>query len=251
MSKFLESMEKEDICLAVVLDHFYKEVISFNRMIGLDIQEMTEDQVEQMINSYFKLRIEESSEIFESIEKEDRVEFLDGVVDTLVVAGFEYYLRTFEVFSQACYGYSIAPFIKYLKLSYDINSEAACQDTLEYAQNIFRQMDVDHRGALQEVLTSNFSKIPTMSELRAKLRARESVYQHINDEQVLELQAHIIELEGRYSGITWKECVSDSGEVRYSFWCTHEYGKPKVKYVKPLTFVEPDLSLYFNRSIKK
>lgn len=251
MNDFLGKMEKEEICLDVVLNHFYKQVISFNKMIGLDVHEMTEEQVDQMVNSYFKLRIEESKEIFEAIEKEDRVEFLDGVVDTLVVAGFEYYLRTFEVFSQACYGYSIAPFIKYLDVAYDINSETACQDTLEYAQNIFRQMDVDHRGALQEVLNSNFSKIPTMLELKAKLRERESFYYGLSDEDALKLQAHIIELEGRYSGITWKECTSDDGEVRYSFWCTHEYGKPKVKYVKPLTFMEPDLGLYFNKRGKQ
>ena len=73
------------------LKRLYKGVLDLNDMIGLDTSS------EPLKGLYKALRQEEVGEIFKAIDEEDAVEFLDGVIDGLVIGSYEYILSTLKV----------------------------------------------------------------------------------------------------------------------------------------------------------
>lgn len=202
------------------LAKLYRGVRETNSFLGLDIQD------KDLQDTYTRLVKEEVSEIFEATEKQDFGMFIDGVVDSLVVASY--------LMSRACPEpedfidislYEPMLFCLEALSAKDIKEPEDEADDLYYLENIFAQLPIDHMKAAETVLASNWSKFPLLSDT-------------INPEKELA----DIEAKGRYSDLTYEVRKDSNGNDRYIFWAGSEYGVkyPTQKYVKPSSFIEPD-----------
>lgn len=222
------------------LRYLVKTVFETNEMIGMDYHDR-----DKWLPIYYKLRVEEGSELITAIDNEDVVEVVDAILDTLVVGCYENLVEYGDAFD------------KYLKeitlltelpstLSEDLDEFIHCLhlnglgfSVFASACLLFAQLNIDHMKAVKEVTESNLSKFPTLDQLLGDF-----VGETGKDlgSFVLNQQCEMIESGKRYSGVTAETVANTSGETRYVFWASHEYGKPKVKYVKPCTFKEPDFA---------
>ena len=81
---FIESKEFDEN----IVSRLVEGVASTNKMIGMDISEMSPEDKLKLIYTYEQLLNEEAKELFTAIKDKDKVEFLDAVVDTMVVGSF-------------------------------------------------------------------------------------------------------------------------------------------------------------------
>lgn len=246
-TEFLNSLVKKEDEVKKALTKLYQGVRATNNFLGLENSPELQD-------TYYKLRCEEVGELFTAIKNEDKVEFLDAVVDGLVVVGYEYFLRytkpdldDFEVGKGVVSSVIVQLECNYTKVqNYD--------DTLGYLEMLFNQLDINHMKAVNEVLESNWSKFPTVTEFgesswwsNINLKCSEKVKLR----ELIEYQIVEIEKQGRYVDVYHELRYDESvGEDRIIFWAKGEKQKngsikefKAPKYVKPTaTFSEPDFA---------
>lgn len=246
-TEFLNSLVKKEEEVKKALTELYQGGRATNKFIGLE-------NSPELQSTYFMLRQEEVGELFTAIENEDKVEFLDAVVDGLVVVGYEYFLKyrnpDLDDYEEVGKGdmTSITE-----QLEYTYNKVGNYADTLSYLEMLFNMMDIDHLKAVNEVLESNWSKFPTVTEF-----CNSAWYQNLKtgrqaDEVriLIEYQTYLIEEQGRYIDVYHELRYDESvGEDRIIFWARGERQKDGTikefkapKYVKPTaTFKEPDFA---------
>lgn len=247
-TEFLNSLVKKEDEVKKALTELYQVVRATNKFIGLE-------NSPELQSTYFMLRQEEVGELFTAIENEDKVEFLDAVVDGLVVVGYEYFLKyrnpDLDDYEEVGKGdmTSITE-----QLEYTYNKVGNYADTLSYLEMLFNMMDIDHLKAVNEVLESNWSKFPTVTDFgesswwsNVSLKCSEKVKLR----ELIEYQIVEIEKQGRYVDVCHELRYDESvGEDRVIFWSRGERQKDGTikefkapKYVKPTaTFKEPDFA---------
>lgn len=216
------------------LVNFYENVLSWNFFGG---NSLSKDNIE---NVYLNLVKEESNEIIEGVDKKDHVLFLDGLCDTLVVTSFlcavqknykneillnDYQIakptNNFEFFIselKALKGYvpeNIENESDHLKSLQLIKINSFC--ILKLVESYIQSFDIDYVGACFEIMRSNWSKYPLVSETNP------------------EFEKTYIESQGRYKNITYTVKTDSEGNDRYIF------KDEKNKIVKPSKFSDPDL----------
>ena len=222
-----------------ILEKLMKGVCETNKLIGIGLEDISEEKRQELITTYEKLVYEEAKELQHAVDTKDRVEFLDAVVDTLVVGcyclllkGESFYNLTYLEQDQTLEDYT-KWFLK------EINSnEIDTSELFFLASEIFFKLDVNHEAAVETVLKSNMSKFPTVKDLDQAIEdINISCY---TTESLVKYQCELIENKGRYTGGHCKKVVDNIDEERLTFWATHDNGEEKLKYVKPITFGEPD-----------
>ena len=243
-TEFLNSLVKKEDEVKKALTKLYQGVRATNKFLGLE-------NSPELQSTYFMLRQEEVGELFTAIENEDKVEFLDAVVDGLVVVGYEYFLRytkpdldDFEVEK----GF-VSSVIEQLECNY--TKVQNYDDTLEYLEMLFNQLDINHMKAVNEVLGSNWSKFPIKSELKDAYKEYWDEWENdIATSTVVGFQIEEIENQGRYVDVYHELRYDESvAEDRIIFWARGEKQKDGTikefkspKYIKPCTFKEPDFA---------
>ena len=243
-TEFLNSLVKKEEEVKKALTKLYQAVRTTNKFLGLE-------NSPELQSTYFMLRQEEVGELFTAIENEDKVEFLDAVVDGLVVVGYEYFLRytkpdldDFEVGK----GF-VSSVIEQLECNY--TKVQNYDDTLGYLEMLFNQLDINHMKAVNEVLGSNWSKFPIKSELKDAYKEYWDEWENdIATSTVIGFQIEEIENQGRYVDVYHELRYDESvGEDRIIFWARGEKQKDGTikefkspKYIKPRTFKEPDFA---------
>lgn len=245
-TEFLNSLVKKEDEVKKALTKLYQGVRATNKFLGLENSSELQD-------TYYKLRIEECSELFTAIENEDKVEFLDAVVDGLVVVGYEYFLKYTKPERLAGWKINNSQDIDEVvtEISTSYKAELGYDDTLAYLEIIFSQLDINHMKAVNEVLESNWSKFPTVTQLGdTYLGALLATDKGKRFEVSVRMQKQDILDKGRYVDVSHELRYDESvGEDRVIFWAKgevqpdgsiKEFKSPK--YVKPCTFKEPDFS---------
>ena len=243
-TEFLNSLVKKEDEVKKALTKLYQGVRATNKFLGLE-------NSPELQSTYFMLRQEEVGELFTAIENEDKVEFLDAVVDGLVVVGYEYFLRYtkpdldyFEVGK-----WFVSSVIEQLECNY--TKVQNYDDTLGYLEMLFNQLDINHMKAVNEVLGSNWSKFPIKSELKDAYKEYWDEWENdIATSTVIGFQIEEIENQGRYVDVYHELRYDESvGEDRIIFWARGEKQKDGTikefkspKYIKPRTFKEPDFA---------
>lgn len=210
---------------------YYNDVLLWNFIGGNRVEN------KNLIHTYVGLVDEESNETIDGLKKEDQIEVIDGVIDSLVVGSYLYAVkRDVSEFSNVNFDTVDMPLfdliykMEELKDHYrndDGNLKDEFSDHIEefmsYAEAIYVKLSkyVDVEGAFEEILKSNWSKYPTIESVDADA---EIVY---------------IEAQGRYSGVYSSVSKSPKGD---SFFVFKEGTKGKV--VKPSVFKEPSLQKY-------
>lgn len=198
----------------------YKDVLSWNKVAGNDIRN------KNLISLYDGLVHEELNEIFDSILNNDEVEFLDGLIDSLVVGSYLYALIYDDNFdnhenSQSIVNIkSVIEKIKIIDIDKSISKEASV--ILHYLENVAYTIsdEIDIVGAFKEVMSSNWSKFPLVDSVNP-------------ENEVINIQK-----DKRYPEVSYSIVIDDHGNSRYVF------RTPKGKVVKPSTFLNPELKCF-------
>ena len=200
---------------------FYQDVISWNSFVGNDINNS------KLKDLYVNLVLEESTEIFDSIKDNDPIEFIDGVCDSLVVGSFLMALKRKEDFKN----HKVAIENVELDTSIMALNDLVKNDTLNNIEKIIdlleklsSTIEVDIIKACEEVMFSNWSKFPLISEVNPNK------------------EVSFIENQGRYTNISFESKLDNSGNERFVF----KDGNGKV--VKPSTFKDPALKEFITKS---
>ncbi|AUR93388.1 coil containing protein [Vibrio phage 1.187.O._10N.286.49.F1] len=242
----LQFIKKPEVDTIKVMDSLIQGVIATNDLIGIGVDTLDDVGREDLIKTYEKLLKEEAKELQVAVNTRDKVEFLDAVIDTLVVGCYYLILKKGSdygelriVNSSSAHVYTLVEeFIGYLE-------DEDFEPLYHVAAEIFFKLDVDHQKAVDTVLASNLSKFPTLKELNTAIHNYDQSGSCFDKEEV-GYSIQDIEMRGRYSGV-YCECVIDrDGVERKVFWATHDNGEEKIKYVKPLTFNEPDFASCWN-----
>ena len=227
----------------IEIKHFDESVISrlvdgvesTNKMIGMDVNTMVAGELSILIQTYEKLLEEEAKELFTAIKDKDKVEFLDAVVDTMVVGSF-YMLLVGEDKNKL--SKTDPQSMQVLMEAFEEALNFGWYESLYWiSTDLFRALNVDHNLAVETVIDSNLSKFPTIYELA---NAYHDKYGFIESIDVVDWQCDYIESQGRYTGVHCKTVVDSEGVERLTFWATHDNGEEKLKYVKPISYVDPD-----------
>jgi len=245
MNEFLQSLEKpnEDIVKKALI-RLFNGVVNTNKLIGLG--DLEGDEKEKLISTYKSLCLEEGKEGIAAVENKDKVEFLDFMVDYLVVGYYLHYLQEGELgkITLILDEGITRDYKEFFLPSFEDGDYINC---VYPVQDMLGNANIDINKAVDEVLESNLSKFPTMDELREGLSTQEHIdVGGVPDEVLVEIQIECIEDNGRYEGVICREVVAGEGETRLVFWSTTEYGETKVKYLKPCTFKEPDFESCWN-----
>jgi len=232
-----------------IFNKLFQGVIDTNKLFGLNRDEMSEEEIENLKYTYFQLRQEEGKEIFHAIETEDKVEYLDGLIDLLVVGSFEYYLSTGKVFKYS-YDNNLQHEALLVAIEVNLNQQYqyGCEQCLYAAMDILTKLDIDLEKAINEVLESNKSKAPTMSDF-CSVMEKHSLINHrvVTVGELVETQCDIIEGEGRYTGVYCEKVFDNNVDrLRLTFWATHDKGVEKHKFVKPVTYFDADFASCWN-----
>jgi hypothetical protein len=202
---------------------FYENVLNWNKFAGNEVTN------EKLVGLYVNLVKEELSEIFHAVEVDDVVEYIDGLVDSLVVGSYLYALKKQSGFDGYLESFDIVENLKNSidKLESIYNSEQIENEisvVMAFLESVAFTINgnVDIIGACDEVMYSNWSKFPMVTEVNPE------------DEIVF------IESQGRYTGITFKKSLDAKGVERFIFY------SDKGKIVKPSTFKEPRLSQFIH-----
>lgn len=244
--QFINSLVKKEDKVKEALVKLYQGVRATNEFLGLK-------NSQELQSTYYQLRVEEISELFTAIENQDKVEFLDAIVDGLVVVGYEVLLKTEKPSENAITirdSGEIKHIISSLYTNFKKTDEAVCGNCLFLLENIFSKLDVDHVKATNEVLESNLSKFPTKYKLKEAFKDWWDDWENdIDITTIIGWQIEEIENQDRYIGVHHEIRVDNEGNERIIFWADgekqsdgsiKEFKAPK--YVKPCTFREPDFA---------
>ena len=183
---------------------------------------------DKSIEAQFALIEEEGgTELSEAYKKQDKVAFLDAVIDTFVVA--TYY--DFLVNERTTYDVDFMRSVKQLggitDLSYLVRqlqchiAHGGATGILHCTFAIMNIIDADVEGALEEVLRSNWSKFVQYSP---------------RDDEYYDIECARIMLEGRYKGVAWS--------LREGYTVFQDSAG---KILKPsFSFSEPELEQFIN-----
>jgi hypothetical protein len=168
-----------------IFTEFDKKVMLFNELAGNDIKD------EKLIPLYSNLLKEELQEIVDAKTPE---EFLDGVIDSLVVATYLSKLQDieFKVFTPQT-GNDLSRMAEDAIRSIDSGYLNRVNDYMFDIKESFLGLNVDHVGALNEVMDSNLSKFVHVGEGL------------ISDLEWMDLdrQKRDILAQGRYTDVGW------------------------------------------------
>ncbi len=238
--EFLDSLEKPQTDYTKIFDKLYRGVIETNKLIGIGLDDLTAQSRQDLIKTYGKLREEEIKEVLEAIDAKDRDNLIKELVDTLVVVGYEYYLCRSTIFNSLTKPTLNLEHSAHRLVWHQENYEELLNlaPILNIAQCLLQAMNIDLESAIDAVLTENLSKFPTLEELEDKYF---DMYDGSAYDSATQWQCSQLESD-RYQGVHCKEVVDSEGRTRLTFWCTHEYGKEKLKYLKPISYKKCDLS---------
>ena len=233
------SFIKKEVNPTLILKKLIDGVCATNKLIGIGLDDITDDKRQELILTYEKLVYEEAKELQHAVDTKDKVEFLDAVVDTLVV-GCYYLLLKGEQYDNLTYLEQDQTLENYTKgFLNEISSTTPDTSELFFlASEIFFKLDVKHEDAVDTVLESNLSKFPTIYELAVEKQVTYGTT--CEPEDVVVWQCNYIEAQGRYTGVHCKIVLDSEGTERLTFWATHDNGEEKLKYVKPISYVDPD-----------
>lgn len=237
--EFLDTLKKKTINYEEIFAKLHKGVIETNKLIGIGLDNLDEEQREKLIETYFKLRVEECKEVEEAIEKEDKTNLVNELIDVLVVAGYEYYLDYGAIYNSALW-YQEDTAYALTEIIGNSGDRWGCSEVLEKAQEVLSQIDCNLEKAVDEVLRANLSKFPTCDEIITTLNKTTAEY--LTGDTAIEYQIYLLEKGGRYSGVTCEKVIDSKGEERLVFWSEKEYGVDKKKYLKAATYVEANLN---------
>ncbi len=242
----LQFIKKPEVDTTKVLDSLIKGVVATNTLIGIGIDVLDDVGREDLVKTYEKLLKEEAKELQAAVETQDKVELLDAVIDTLVVGCYYLILKKGSDYGTLrIVGDEYNTLENVVQYFLENLGEEDFEALYCNAADIFFKLDVDHQKAVDTVLASNLSKFPTLKELNTAIHSYDQSGRCFDKEEVAYSIVEI-EIQGRYSGV-YCECVIDSdGIERKVFWATHDNGEEKIKYVKPLTFNEPDFASCWN-----
>lgn len=241
--QFINSLVKKEDKVKEALVKLYQGVRATNEFLGLE-------NSPELQSTYYQLRVEEVGELFTAIENQDKVEFLDAVVDSLVIVGYEYFLKYKK--PEKVSNWKIENRYDIDEAIYDLSTGYGCElgydESLSNLEIIFNYLDIDHKKAVNEVLESNMSKFPTKQELKDKfIEMYDELVDEISYNDIIGYQIEHIENQGRYVGVHHEIRVDNEGNERIIFWANgekqpdgsiKEFKAPK--YVKPCTFRQPD-----------
>jgi hypothetical protein len=198
-----------------IFTEFDKKVMLFNELAGNDVKD------EKLIPLYSNLLKEELQEIVDAKTPE---EFLDGVIDSLVVATYLFKLldMEFKVFAPQTdndLSRMAQDTIKFINLG----RLGIVNDYIFELKESFLGLNVDHVGALNEVMDSNLSKFVHVGEGL------------ISDLEWMDLdkQKRDILAQGRYTDVGWE---------RKGDYVVFTDGNGKI--MKAENYWQPELSQY-------
>lgn len=192
----------------VDIQGFIDSVLEWNKVAG---NSCTDENYEHLRNLYINLVEEERAEVFTA---NNRSEFVDGLIDTMVTSAKLCEIRYSDHF------WDFKDVESSITLSKLMESNALeCFNQAYHVLLDVKYLDVSK--ALNEVLHSNWSKFPEVGDVDPDTEC-----------------AHIESL-GRYKNVTYKICTLSNGKQVYVF--RDDNGK----IVKPSTFVEPDIESCF------
>lgn len=241
--QFLNSLIKKEDKVKEALTKLYQGVRATNEFLGLK-------NSQELQSTYYQLRVEEISELFTAIENNDKVEFLDAIVDGLVVVGYEAFIRSgVPSENQITLGSpnTFEQHINELETIFKNKSEIYTLNCLFYLENLFNELNIDHIKATNEVLESNWSKFPTKKDLYDSYIGFS--FSDYTLDELYYIECKTIENNGRYVGVHHEIRVDNEGNERIIFWANgekqsdgsiKEFKAPK--YVKPCTYKNPDFA---------
>ena len=238
--EFLDSMKTRKDVLGEDLDNFYINVVETNRLIGLTLDVLPEEDLPALIETYKNLLEDEQEELEEAMEKQNPTEVVKEAIDVLVIGGYLWYLYTGYTYNYTiCY--ETDP--KDLRDTGLADLQRILMTTTTLLFEVSATMNVSK--ALELVVDENLRKFPTTEDMKYRYmivnEAGRLEYQS-NLEEVLAKEILSIESQGRYSGVYYKKVLDRYGHERVVLWCTHEYGKEKKKYLKPTAWKKGDFN---------
>ncbi|CAH9014599.1 putative NTP pyrophosphohydrolase-like domain [Vibrio phage 277E43-1] len=225
------SFVQKELDPTYVLEKLINGVCTTNKLIGIGLDDISEEKRQELVATYEKLVLEEAKEFKHAVETKDKVELLDAVVDTLVVGSY-YLLLNGENFDNLTYLEQDQPLEHYAEWFIKGFDNKNVEELFYLASEIFFKLQVNHEKAVDTVLESNLSKFPTMCQL-------ENIIGDRTPSSLIAYQCTLIESAGRYTGVHCKKVVDSEGGERLTFWATHDNGEEKLKYVKPETYTDP------------
>lgn len=219
------------------LINFYEDVLNWNFLAG---NKLSKENIEYV---YLGLVKEESNEIIDGVNEKDHNLFLDGLVDTLVVTSFLCAVQSYNKEKKLLKNYTISSkldnydyFISELKslkgyvpehLETEEDKKRSLQliqinslSILKLVESYVQSLNIDFIGACFEIMRSNWSKFPLVSETDS------------------DFEINFIESQGRYTNVSASIQTDHENKERYIF----KDGKGKI--LKPSQFSEPNLTPY-------
>jgi hypothetical protein len=163
------------------------------------------------------LGVEEFTETYKAWEERDKVEYLDGLIDSFVVSSYFHYMQSGSTDVEQFKGdptVYMGEVLDNVKYNFDM------WKLLHVSMLLLQSIDVDYEGAIQEVLYSNMSKF--------------TLY-HSSDEGAYDRERDWIMENTEYVGVTW--------EVNKDYVVFKDENN---KVMKPSYYVAPVLEPYIN-----
>lgn len=194
---------------------FFDGVMEFNKVIGNDVNDET------LIPLYTNLLKEEAEEMADAKNAEDE---LDSILDVIVVGSYLAQLIGYKLhyWQENILAEDYYSTMESIVTCCDMEDTEQAITYVEDIMAIFLELDIDHLGAINEVLSSNMSKF-------IKVEGNLTWEQ----QECYDLICKSIVDKGRYFGVTWQR-VGDYIMFR------DENGK----CLKAPCFREPNLSQY-------
>lgn len=227
---------------------FADEVVQWNAVMCGDLHDLSDTKWEKQR----QLVVEEHEELLvKGIKAEDRIEVIDAICDLFVVGSYWNFLEdggSMNTTYRLCQ--HELPLVDMVSLQRAVGPKVheAPKNTPRESYNpyvafrnimaLVRGLDCNTRGALREVMDSNWSKFPTVQELSTKyvscgLRVPETLDELISAESERILNSN----DKGYVGITGKLIRSGDKAVLV-------FRDSNGKGMKPLTFREPQLGRF-------
>lgn len=217
---------------------FQNAILKMNALAGNDYHN------KDLIPTYHKLLLEEMTEMDEGFNTQDANEFIDGLVDFGVIGIYLFTLLNGKPpYPLNAYG-AIDPYtrldilsttdFKGLIANIVANAKRGTEESMATAlaewESLCKAVDIDVTGAFHEVMNSNMSKFPVKGTVD------------------IESEIKYIESAGRYSDIICEEKDFEGTtylvfKARYDNHNKVDFGDTP-KFVKPSTFIEPNISKF-------
>ncbi len=181
-----------------------------------------------------KLVKEETDELEDAIDLQDKIESLDALCDMFVVGAYWYFLQNKEMKHGGYLASTPLDSIDYVAAAkFDIENDSSAMFMLAVTSMLLK-FDGNIRDALEEVLSSNDSKFPNV-ENNNGLEGMSVGDEYITPKEMCDWIENVN--EGRYTKISYK-IVGKGENRRYVFLDSNN------KIMKPKGFFKPDLTSF-------